>query len=144
MKIALVLLAACGHAAAPAVIDNGGGAPPVTTAAYHAQVFRSCGPTDGPATTVLLTHEDFGCDQQRVGAHVRIELWGAGRPSGAIDLASGGWAQQCASNDYESCVSASAAAIDWGASTFSLTLPDGSAVSGEFAVKECDVPMLCG
>jgi len=148
MKRALILIAACRHAApAPAPANHVPATVPVSTTGVvmHGQVSNSCGPTDGPATAIVLTPDDLACKPSGYTGFLRIEVWGGSR-NGTVDLTSGGDGMRCP--DAQSCENATKGTLDWGDAThapsYSLTFADGTTLTGTFTIDSCNFPMECG
>src|SRR5262245_1824128 len=131
----------------PPTADVADAAPPssatstTSTTSYHGQVFASCGPTDGPATSVFLTSDDVGCRQAGVGASIRIHVWSRGRGEGTVDIAHGGEALRCASDAPDACERATQGTLEWGRDgkpgRFTLGFADGSKIEGTFVERSC-------
>jgi hypothetical protein len=107
---------------------------------------NSCGPTDGPATAIVITDHDPGrCVEGAPRPWLQIEVWGGSR-TGTVTLPADGDAQRCPAEG--DCVMATSGSFAWGDAThpanYTVTFPDGTTESGTLTLTTCSFQMMCG
>lgn len=121
----------------------------------------SCAPWDGEAYTFTLPvfEAPASCDAPPAGAYVRIAVWDSAQlPLSAGDsftfddtgATGGGWSHPTGDpGTYETASSGSLSLVSWsetagGVGTWTLTLADGSTLSGGLDALWCPADILCG
>jgi hypothetical protein len=173
MRRALVLLStillACSARSNLAAVGDGGGdatseggvdAATDTPSATYAIYFTGCGPTDGPAYTILTSATAAkGCDgrDHHPDVYDRIDVWSALPTAAGAEVVvtgtsdgkmTGGVAMTCTGDVCQNAQSTTVHFDAVGASSISgsyvMTFADGHTKAGTFTASNCSVAVLCG
>ena len=146
---AFFLLTACSAGTASSGETPDGEAEPTGGALWY----RECGPTDGPATALVLTDGPATCadlDALRSGPHLFLEVWDGGLREGQSFTLAGaeGAATRCLGGGRDcqpldgATLTVRAAGPELGAT---VTYRDGAETkTREFRAARCEVRQVCG
>jgi hypothetical protein len=171
--IVAVALVACGESARPATVVEIAAMPSASAQADagvvieastiaapsmtgNALIARTCGPTDGPATTMIISDEILTCDdwsRARKRSYIAIETWGtlgiAEHATINLPTTSGGEVSTCTADGTCEHVSRAALSIDHvnGESfdgTLEVTPKTGARRRVVVHAIRCELHIMCG